>query len=591
MSWRDSITEEPISEQDSQSIKKSWRDSIVEEPETSFRQNVKDVGMSIGQGATLGFGDELLAAIKAAEEVATDEPEISDFAKLYREYQKQNEAAYEEAKARSPGLTFAGELGGGLIPAALTMGASEVPTLGRAMMSGAKFGGLAGLGGSKGTTEEAISDIKQGKIPEMAKDVAFSGAIGAAAPIAFNAASGAKNLLAKQIEDSPLATQVIQSFKEGTKGKGFTGRQALERMQKEASDVATNIEGKINKGREFIQNQYKDVLSGKNVDINPDQANAFSTVENILKATGKRQGLYGEDEIEGAISEFGKSLLSIKKLKEGKISAQELKDLQKYLRSSAYSSNQTIEVATELDKAQKFANDLLKNKVPGYSEVNSQFRDFENAIETALSSVPTESRTIGSIKSKGDTPLFKMGKDIVEKSELPYGLGEKQFEKLSLIRDELKKLKSSNPKILENMGIDNIDDFIKNIRTESDIQAVGHVIRKAGQLQQQVDLLGYTRGGLYFGANILGRPAGAISSVAKKIKLPELSRMLYQASDNELSGVANTLNNSGYSHLGNALNDAIKNKSLTTRNAVLFSIMQNPKIRRDLFGDQGNENE
>ena len=59
---------------------------IMEEPSTA-----SDFLKAAGQGATLGFGDELLAALRAGSEVALGKPEMSDLAELYRKYQKINE--------------------------------------------------------------------------------------------------------------------------------------------------------------------------------------------------------------------------------------------------------------------------------------------------------------------------------------------------------------------------------------------------------------------------------------------------------------------------------------------------------------------
>lgn len=124
-------------------------------PQISEPSSLSDFLKGAGQGATLGFGDELLAALQAGSEVALGKPETSDLAELYRKYQQINEAAYKEAQERSPMLTLAGEIGGGfLMPGgAAVRGAKALGAtskLGQAALSGALVGGAAGIGQAEG---------------------------------------------------------------------------------------------------------------------------------------------------------------------------------------------------------------------------------------------------------------------------------------------------------------------------------------------------------------------------------------------------------------------------------------------------------
>lgn len=569
------------------------RSAIESDSPLFSKRSAKDAAMGLGQGATLGFGDEALAALQASNEAISalrsgrEVPQFSDLAKKYRQYQKENEAAYEEAKARSPGLTFVGEVGGGLIPAVLTAGVSEVPTLTRAAISGAKIGALAGLGGSKGTTEEAISDIKQGKIPEMAKDVGMSAGIGAVAPAAFNAASGAKNLLSDLVENWKVPRQVLASFKEGVEGRSFIGDAATERLDKQAQEAATGFKKMIESGREFINNEYGKVLKN-DITFTDKEKKSYNLVSEFLKKeTGALEALTEGE----ARTEVQRTLNTLSKIKNATtVNAQDVKDAQKYLRELASDDKLTPFASEIYQNASLELDNALRNKIQSYNVVNQKYKGLEDAVESFATGVPTGSRSAVKRTQKQDSPLYKGAKAAYEKSQLLFGQGKTEFEKINLLKEELDRLVKKDPNILYNMGIKSPDDLIKNIRTEADIQAVANTIENAGALQQNVlGTLGTaTIGTTYFGANLVGMPIGA---TGRALNLPQISRKLYQANDDFLYGVANRLNNSGYSHLGNALNDAIKNKSLTTKNAVLFSIMQNPKIRRDLFGDQGNKNE
>lgn len=573
------------------------KEHASQEESSSIKQDIRDVMTSAGQGAFLGFGDELLAAAQAAGEVAMGEPELSDLGRLYRQYQKQREAEYEEVQKRSPILSTAGEIAGGLIPAIASGGTSVAPSL-RAIIpaalkgpvaTGVGMGALASLGGSKGTTEEAISAIQQGQVPEMAKDVAFGGALGGAIPIAGKGLSSVKKFGQELIEDSPTARQMIASFTEGLKGKGFIGSKAVKRVDKEAQEAAINIQNTVEKGRDFIDGIYNEVLKNNDIVFTDKEKKAFSSVENYLKRAsgGISESVESED-----ISSLQKTINTLSKIREATtVNAQDVKNAQKYIRSLRNKPGLSFEEQTLFENSSHNLNNILKNKVEGYTDINNKFKNFENAIETFQTGIPTESRSI--LKKQGQkiegTPLYQLAKASVEKSQLPFGIGSKEFEKLNLYGDELKKLEKTMPDVLKSMGIENADKYLNSIKSAADIQSLAKVIEKAGQLEQKglVGAIGgFTIGSGYFSANIAGRPLGAIGRAVEKTKLPDLGRRLYAAADDELYDVAKKLNASGYSHMGTALENALKDKSTTAKNAVLFSIMQNPKTRKQVFGEE-----
>jgi hypothetical protein len=557
---------------------------------TPLLQDVKDVIAGFGQGATLGFGDEISGAIQATGEVATGEPTLSDLGRLYRQYQKQKEAEYEEVKKRSPGLATTGEIVGGLIPAVFSGGTSGAASLGRMAVTGAKMGALAGLGGSKGTTEETISNIKQGKIPEMAKDVAFSGAIGGALPYAGSAAGKAlsygKEFVKDVISNTPVARQILAAFKEGTKGKSFIGSKATEMLDKEALEGASNIEQTVEKGRKFINGIYQKVLK-TDVAFADNEKKMFSGAENLLKNAA---GSVGESAESAIKSDLEKTVSTLKNIREGTtVEAQAIKDAQKYLRKIQNNSNLSFEAQQAFKQSSDNLNKILINKVPGYQDINQKFSKFEDAIETFVTGIPSESRSIMKGQKTEGSSLFKTAENVIEKSQLPFGMGNQQFKQLNMFKDELKNIQKNSPEILESMGIKNVDQYINGIKSAADIQSVARVIEKAGQLQQSISPLGYGYSGAYLSSNVAGRIANPFISgtkaATKALKLPEMSNYLYQATDDTLNGIVNKLNSSGYEHLGTALSNSMQNKSATAKNAVLFSIMQNPNVRKKIFGE------
>ena len=74
-----------------------------------YTKDVRDLLAGAAQGATLGFGDEALAALQAT----LAKPENVSWYEDYRRRQKENEEAYKQMQERSPWLTMGGELAGG----------------------------------------------------------------------------------------------------------------------------------------------------------------------------------------------------------------------------------------------------------------------------------------------------------------------------------------------------------------------------------------------------------------------------------------------------------------------------------------------
>jgi hypothetical protein len=126
------------------------------------------------QGASLGFADELQAAIRAP---------FSDksYSQLRDEYREGDSAAREA----NPKTMLAGELGGGLATAALPfpgLGLAKGANLAQEALFGAKLGALAGLGNSQ-------ADLTQGEFGKAAGDVVHGAEFGGVAGLGLGAAT------------------------------------------------------------------------------------------------------------------------------------------------------------------------------------------------------------------------------------------------------------------------------------------------------------------------------------------------------------------------------------------------------------------
>lgn len=261
---------------------------------SSYGQDVVDVLASAGQGATLGFGDEALAALQAT----LAKPENVSWYEEYRKRQKENEEAYKQMQERSPILTTAGELAGGfLMPggmflkgaktaateagmAARALGATEkaakkaedLSKLYSATKAGAGIGALAGIGTSEKTIEEPKELIESG-----IKGAAIGGALSG-----VGTKSG--QFIGDYIAESPKIQRALRVFnleKEGTNLTTEEGQQKIWDRLKEASDETVNELENVFKDQ---KNQLNKFFQEKGAEIprNEGSANLSEKIKNIF---------------------------------------------------------------------------------------------------------------------------------------------------------------------------------------------------------------------------------------------------------------------------------------------------------------------
>jgi len=260
---------QPPTEEELEKFKKyqeSKPASIKSEKDEEESQTPSDIGdflKGTAQGATLGFGDEILAALQA-----TVSPEQKSWLERYRQKQKENEAAYQEAQERSPWLTGIGELAGGFalpvgtvlkgakaaeaaigakaLQEALTAGktaeqaakisqrAKNLYNLKSATKTGATIGGIAGLGTSEGTIEESPGKLAS----DVATGATFGGVLGAA-----GSKIGAST--SEYIKESPKIQRALRAMGLEAEGINLTteeGQSVInEKIKDSTKDTAESI--------------------------------------------------------------------------------------------------------------------------------------------------------------------------------------------------------------------------------------------------------------------------------------------------------------------------------------------------------------
>lgn len=151
---------------------------------TSYVQNRRRAALPAGvntfvQGATLGFGDELTAAVRAAPRLM---PGGESFGDAYSESVGAERRGINQFRDQHPIVAGLTELAGGVaLGAAGTAGVARAGfaptmTVGRGIMLGAGTGALGGIGASEGGVRERLAGGAGGAVA--------GGVLGAAAPVA-----------------------------------------------------------------------------------------------------------------------------------------------------------------------------------------------------------------------------------------------------------------------------------------------------------------------------------------------------------------------------------------------------------------------
>lgn len=547
----------------------------------SIMRDIGDFAINVGQGATLNAGDEIVSGLQAAKDVTFGDSPLSDFMKKYREHENVNQASLDEISERSPNLALAGQLAGGFaVPGGAIGLAGKGASMGAKMAIGAGTGATAGLFGSHENIDNPT---------ELAKDVALGAGIGAAAEPVMAATKYAgtktKEVLTPAINklkgmgtDFAPVRQFETAVNEGLHGRGFVGDKAKGRLQGTLEGNAEQLSGQLQTARTKISGEYGKVLKDQVInDVDDVTRKTLGKAKDVLEASNKTLGAGHEDVLSILNDVIGKK----------PVSADKLKYLQKYLRDNASDLNpgelNAVVVKRTLSEASKAANDTLKSKVPNYAKVNSDFKDVEDVVDSFVKNMPADDMSIASGANRNtlDTQLFKASKGAIAKSELPFLMGEEQFNQLRLLKQGLQKLETKNPEVVQAMlkdsGSNTIEEMFKNIRSQADLQAVKRTIQTAGSLSKDpVSLLSLNSGlaGSFFLGNTAARVTSAPIRIGKKI---------FQATDDTLHTVADQLSqNQGTSHIGASLKQALTDKNSAMKNAAIFTIMQNPKTRQML---------
>lgn len=568
-----------------------------------YTKDVRDLLAGAAQGATLGFGDEALAALQAT----LAKPENVSWYEDYRRRQKENEEAYKQMQERSPWLTMGGELAGGFaIPVgALLKGAkagAEGAKLAGAALGGEKAaakakaafdayqaaktgaiaGGVAGLGASEKTIEEAPALIQEGLT-----GAALGGALGGLATKGLQFGK-------EYIEESP---RILKGFKalEMEAGAGgeapinITTREGQKTILNKLDDTTNTI---LNKTQSLFK-EHKDNLTkaiADNAKVVPsdssklDIKNAFEKVKDLAEK-GNESAIRLYNSLEKHIGS-----VDVGKMLNGTANVSDLNNIRKAILQN---SRKIIDDAGQ-DAANFLKNTQLLDKldegietvIPKIKELRQNIKDSAQPLEVILNKTDDP---LAQYKKLSDYEpeqlkniLARLTSKHVEDLSAGATRGAKARDAFDDFIDALKTAESKlgkktqtpiNPEEIEKLAKETADQIsvMKTSIGEENI-ADPRISSVKNIASGNISDWGYTQlmGKLGRTEANLGQPVQKLLKTGK-------------ATTAQLQNFANILKNSNkpvIKQIGESATAALESGDAASKAAILNSIMQNPEARK-----------
>lgn len=503
---------------------------------------------------------------------------------------------YAELKAKSPWLFEAGKLGGGLagfgaageIASAGGELASGIPEIGNALerikgfkgaVTAAQEAGDIGKGtaiagralGSAveaaptGAVFSAAASNKDIGSADYLKDVAKGAATG-------SAIAGAVSVLpeiGKAIGESSFGRRAKEAFGQGLKGNLPFTQSGQAAMRSGATKEVESLTQDLQKGSDALGVKKQKVLSdaGDNpITPSNETIDSLGSLETELK---NNTNLNSTFDIQNSIKE------GLAKLRNNELNAEDADVLRGDLKSILKFDPQLKEIVNPAQKS--LANDI-DSVASGYKDANEDFTNFKNLYER-LQTGGLNTPAFGKATAKNT---------MVKGQKVAQGLAKdtgKSIDTIENIKNTLADITKNNPDVFKNAGVDP-NALISKLTKASDIYNVAETLKTP--IPKGLDV---TKPGTYIGgtAQAASQLAGQTVPYVAGLALKPLKTMsdFVKLGVPELNQVAQKLRSSAaYKHLGDALINA---GTPQKRNAVIFTMMQNPGVRQTLGLEAGTE--
>lgn len=580
-------------------------EDIVSKPESLMR--------GAGQGLTSGFMDEAGAGLQAGLDVGLNYlpksvadslgaqqsgKKISDLQNLYHTYKQLQQEREDQAQKQNPKTYGAGEIAGAI--------ASPVNKIAGPIA----LGGLYGLGKSKADLTEIPKDVMQGEFGHAARE---AGEAAKDTGIGMGLGVGGQ-LAGKAIGAGSEAIGLTPLIKRTSKG-----------LQTEARDTALNV---LEPKSSIVKTERGGSASS---DVEYRKGMGKETLENIGFGGPEKLRSKMQDKI-SALEEQKKPLLD-----------QADSKLQQSLEGTSEDVSQVAE--NSLSEQLSAVKDKVLGRQKRLGIDNSGDEEKMQNIVDAVSSNDDNILKLNDIKKDLDTELGgaafqKLKTDLPDQAEFLMNARTLVRKRIEDLADKVdpglgQRIKALNAEQSNAIGVQNAA-FETEVKPSSHMgygdymaaaaggglgalltpfaPGVGAAFGAAGGLTAKKGaerLAGWNLGQLgklgfakleQGGANKLANLAEGVESgtIPRNIARPieenkaeqalkplKLSNDLYNASDDDLSGLASKLEQDPkYATYGKSLRESIANKSHGKKNAVLFTMLQNPNIRQYINGNE-----
>lgn len=573
--------------------------SSFDSEQESFGQDLGDFAKSVGQGMTLGGGDEIMGALEAGGDVLTGDADLSDILKKYREHQQANEKEWDAVKERSPILSTAGEIGGGfLLPGgALIKAGKGVGALGKAALAGLT-GATAGGLSSKGTIEGDPSELGTDMAIGSALGFGLEGATQIASPLIKSAAGKGKDYLKQLSKEYDLIRQGGVALDRGLEGKGFISKTSTDEIKEGTKNLTGELVSGVESGMDFAGKKFKEAITS---DKSPLQLEAQS-----LQKLQNLKSIYENPTSTLSTLPRAKSVKSfIQRVEDGQATMEELQNLKNMLNEDIPMSGSDLSSVAR-NAVEGIDTTIQKKMGELYPEINKTYAQSRELGESLISNVPEEFRqtTMGEM-NKPIEKLYGKSADIVKTAGSDAGSARDRLDRLEQLKSKLEELKTgktkaagpldeagmfnqnkANPELLEATGFTDPSEISSKITKQADLEGIMQLIQGNDLSGNRLELLSLAQGkrGVLSGLNVAGQATKRATEMGQKI---------YKLPADQLGSVAQSLkSNPATAFLGNALEQSINNPAQSSKNAILFSIMQNPDARQqigDLIPGEVNE--
>jgi hypothetical protein len=595
----------------------------------SVVQGTEDFLRGSAQGATLGFADELYGGGSALLK-SLDQGSIENFLNNYRAAQKASEAAFSESKERSPWLYGGGELFGAMGAGAATAGAGlasgarlglrEAAAQGRSVLAkelaklaatGAVMGGTQAAGLSKGTlgSEELTADTAGGALAGGVLTPVIAGAGSMLSPSLQRIAEKSKAKVSEYVDDSPFLKQVLRSYDKGKAGEAINqGRKYREISARRYMGDVEDEASKILSAKELLGKEQGDILSaagakGTKVNVLESAKEASKELAELLgrPAVGTEAAVEGTQEFLKVVPGTSDFITSLNKFVQGELTPEATWELRNQVTKLAKSKNLPFGAKEILNKLQTSIKDSLEEAVPDFATAAGVTKSYNKAVIDPLKKLGITPEETGYVKSltpeQTKEKVTKSLSQIIKQERAPGQMGDDQKITLTRVIDNLKKLESERPGLMEKLGFGSVKEFEEGLISKADDKAIDRQIlgydpqsSPTTNIWSILSLGGATtgRGVPLAAANTAGRVVKATAPAATKLK--NLSKGMFELPEDALREVADTLGAvPGFANLADALNRGMNDKNKWLKNAAIFSILQNPKARLLISGEDVTE--